>query len=193
MAFNFGAAILRSMGDTRRPLYILVMAGVVNTLLNLLFVIGFGMGVAGVAVATGIANAVSATLIIRLLRKEKEPFRLHFDKMKIHGVELSRMLRIGVPALRIISYSFLFAGYCIVATAVFQALGHGVLSLVVSVVRQLFVLLPVAFLLSRVGGLDWVWWAFPIAELVAVVLCTVFLRHVYHKEIAPPAGEREAA
>ena len=103
------------------------------------------------------------------------------------------LLRIGVPALRIISYSFLFAGYCIVATAVFQALGHGVLSLVVSVVRQLFVLLPVAFLLSRVGGLDWVWWAFPIAELVAVVLCTVFLRHVYHKEIAPPAGEREAA
>ena len=98
MAFNFGAAILRSMGDTRRPLYILVMAGVVNTLLNLLFVIGFGMGVAGVAVATGIANAVSATLIIRLLRKEKEPFRLHFDKMRIHGVELSRMLRIGVPA-----------------------------------------------------------------------------------------------
>lgn len=58
MAFNFGAAILRSMGDTRRPLYILVMAGVVNTLLNLLFVIGFGMGVAGVAIATGIANAV---------------------------------------------------------------------------------------------------------------------------------------
>ena len=58
------------------------------------------------------------------------------------------LLRIGVPALRIISYSFLFAGYCIVATAVFQALGHGVLSLVVSVVRQLFVLLPVAFLLS---------------------------------------------
>ena len=103
------------------------------------------------------------------------------------------LLRIGVPALRIISYSFLFAGYCIVATAVFQALGHGVLSLVVSVVRQLFVLLPVAFLLSRVGVLDWVWWAFPIAELVAVVLCTVFLRHVYHKEIAPPAGEREAA
>ena len=98
MAFNFGAAILRSMGDTRRPLYILVMAGVVNTLLNLLFVICFRMGVAGVAVATGIANAVSATLIIRLLRKEKEPFRLHFEKLKIHTGELSRMLRIGVPA-----------------------------------------------------------------------------------------------
>ena len=91
--------ILRSMGDTRRPLYILVMAGVVNTLLNLLFVICFRMGVAGVAVATGIANAVSATLIIRLLRKEKEPFRLHFEKLKIHTGELSRMLRIGVPAI----------------------------------------------------------------------------------------------
>ena len=94
MAFNFGAAILRSMGDTRRPLYILVMAGVVNTLLNLLFVICFRMGVAGVAVATGIANAVSATLIIRLLRKEKEPFRLHFEKLKIHTGELSRMFDI---------------------------------------------------------------------------------------------------
>lgn len=98
MAFNFGSAILRSMGDTRRPLYILVVAGVINTLLNLLFVIGFQMGVAGVAVATGIANAVSATLIIRLLRKEQEPFRLHFDRMKIYSSELSRMLRIGVPA-----------------------------------------------------------------------------------------------
>ena len=98
MVFNFGAAILRSMGDTRRPLYILVMAGVVNTLLNLLFVIGFGMGVAGVAIATGVANMVSASLIIRLLRKEKEPYRLHFDKMKINWMELNRMLRIGVPA-----------------------------------------------------------------------------------------------
>ena len=98
MAYNFGAAILRSMGDTRRPLYILVIAGVVNTLLNLLFVICFHMGVEGVAIATGIANAVSATLIIRLLRKEKEPFRLQFRKLKIHSVELNRMLSIGIPA-----------------------------------------------------------------------------------------------
>ena len=98
MAYNFGAAILRSMGDTRRPLYILIIAGVVNTLLNLLFVICFHMGVEGVAIATGIANAVSATLIIRLLRKEKEPFRLQFRKLKIHSVELNRMLSIGIPA-----------------------------------------------------------------------------------------------
>lgn len=98
MVFNFGAAILRSMGDTRRPLYILVAAGVVNTLLNLLFVICFQMGVAGVAVATGIANIVSASIIVRLLLKEREPYRLHLNKMKIHISELGRMLRIGVPA-----------------------------------------------------------------------------------------------
>ena len=95
------------------------------------------------------------------------------------------MLTIGVPALRIISLSFLLAGYSVVCSSVFQALGHGVPSLVVSVVRQLVVLLPIAFLLSRMGGLAVVWWAFPIAELVAVCLCTLFLRRVYRKEIHP--------
>lgn len=98
MTFNFGAAVLRSMGDTRRPLYILVGAGVINTLLNLLFVICFRMGVAGVAVATGVANMFSAAFIVWLLRRESEPYRLHFDKLKINRTELSRMLRIGVPA-----------------------------------------------------------------------------------------------
>lgn len=98
MAFNFGAAILRSMGDTRRPLYILVMAGIINTILNLIFVIVFKMGVSGVAVSTGIANAFSATMIIRLLLKEKEPYRLHLKNIKINYNELSRMLRIGIPA-----------------------------------------------------------------------------------------------
>lgn len=98
MVFNFGAAILRSIGDTRRPLYILVVAGIVNTLLNLLFVISFGMGVAGSAIATGVANMLSAGLIVRLLCKEDEPYRLHFGKIKIYSCELNRMLRIGVPA-----------------------------------------------------------------------------------------------
>lgn len=95
------------------------------------------------------------------------------------------MLTIGVPALRIISLSFLFAGFAIVCSSVFQALGHGVLSLVVSVVRQLMILLPVAFLLSRIGGLAVVWWAFPIAELLSVGLSALFLRRVYRKEIHP--------
>ena len=95
------------------------------------------------------------------------------------------MLTIGVPALRIISLSFLFAGYAIVCSSVFQALGHGVLSLAVSVVRQLVVLLPVGFLLSLTGKLELVWWAFPIAELFSLTLCTVFLRRVYLHEIKP--------
>lgn len=98
MIFDFGSAILRSMGDTRRPLYVLVVAGIVNTVLNLVFVIVFHMGVAGVAIATSIANAVSAMLIIYLLMKEKEPFRLHPKRMRVEWRELKRMLYVGVPA-----------------------------------------------------------------------------------------------
>lgn len=98
MIFNFGSAILRSKGDTRRPLYILTIAGVVNVLLNLLFVICFKMGVSGVATATGISNLVSAIFIVRLLQKEEEPLRLHIKEMGITWDELKRMLRIGVPA-----------------------------------------------------------------------------------------------
>ena len=64
-----------------------------------------------------------------------------------------------------------------------QALGHGVLSLIVSVARQLVVLLPIAFVLARIGGLNAVWWAFPIAEIASVVLCACFLRRVYRAEI----------
>ena len=103
------------------------------------------------------------------------------------------MLSIGVPALRIISISFLLASGSIISISTLQALGKGVQSMMISFTRQLIVLLPVAWLLSLRGTLESIWWAFPIAELVAVVLCTVFLKHVYHKEIAPPAGEREAA
>lgn len=98
LIFNFGAAILRSMGDTRRPLYILVVAGVVNTVLNLVFVIVLHMGVAGVAIATSIANGVSASLIIWLLMHEKYPFRLDIHAMRVEWRELKRMLQIGIPA-----------------------------------------------------------------------------------------------
>ncbi len=98
LIFNFGSAILRSMGDTKRPLYILVVAGIVNTVLNLILVIIFHMSVAGVAIATGVANAVSATLIVRLLMREKEPYRLHLNEITIHWEEMRRMLVVGVPA-----------------------------------------------------------------------------------------------
>lgn len=102
-----------------------------------------------------------------------------------HSSGTVNMLTVGVPALKVISLSFVFAGFAIVCLSVFQALGHGVLSLVVSVIRQLVVLLPVAFLLSKAYGLEAVWWAFPIAELFSLLLCALFLRRVYRKEIAP--------
>lgn len=108
-----------------------------------------------------------------------------FLKMFMAEDSGSDMLTIGVPALRIISISFLLAGFSVVCSSVFQALGHGVLSLAVSVIRQLVVLLPVAFVLSRVRGLDAVWWAFPIAELFAVTLSALFLRRVFRREVEP--------
>ncbi len=95
------------------------------------------------------------------------------------------MLKIGVPALRTISFSFLLAGAAIVCSSMFQALGHGMPSLIVSLVRQLAVLLPVAWLLSLSGRLDLVWWAFPIAEVVSLLLCLLFLRTVYRQDILP--------
>ena len=95
------------------------------------------------------------------------------------------MLEIGVTALRIISISFFFAGFGIVSSSFFQALGHGVLSLVISLVRQLVVLLPAAWLLSRSGQLGLVWWAFPIAEVFSMTLSVLFLIYAYRKEVKP--------
>ncbi|MCD7904177.1 MAG: MATE family efflux transporter [Clostridiales bacterium] len=94
------------------------------------------------------------------------------------------MLSIGIPALRIISISFLIAGYCVVVSSVFQALGHGLFSLIISVLRQLIVLLPSACILSKFG-LTPVWFSFPIAEFASLIVCTVFLKYVYKKDINP--------
>lgn len=102
------------------------------------------------------------------------------------------MMEIGIPALRIISISFLFAGYCIVCSSMFQALGHGMLSLWVSVFRQLVMLLPIAFIFSKLFGLHSVWYAFPIAEIFSVLFSTCFLRHVYKKEILPLKAAQKA-
>ena len=95
------------------------------------------------------------------------------------------MVEIGVPALRIISFSFLGAGFGIVSSSVFQALGHGMLSLIVSVLRQLIVILPAAWILARIGGIHMVWWAFPIAEIFSALVCFLFVKKVYRNEIKP--------
>lgn len=93
------------------------------------------------------------------------------------------MMGIGVPALRIISLSFLFAGYCIVIGSVFQALGNGVYSLITSAARQLVCILPAAWLFASVFGLHAVWYAFPLAEIISVVLTPLLFRRIYQKKI----------
>lgn len=99
MFYNFGSSLLRSKGDTKRPLYYLTAAGVLNVLLNLLFVIVFRMDVAGVALATIISQYMSAGLVFRcLLKEEDEAFRVVLNKLKIDGPTLLGLVRIGVPA-----------------------------------------------------------------------------------------------
>ena len=98
MAYNFGSAILRSVGDTKRPLYFLFAAGIVNIILNLIFVIVFNMDVAGVALATIISQYISAFLVIRCLMRESEGIKLHISKLKIHKDKLMPILRVGIPA-----------------------------------------------------------------------------------------------
>ncbi|MDE7332613.1 MAG: MATE family efflux transporter [Lachnospiraceae bacterium] len=93
------------------------------------------------------------------------------------------MLAIGVPALRTISYSFLLAGFCIISGSMFQALGNGVYSMIVSIARQLVVLLPAAYLLSLTGEISYVWWAFPIAEFMSLILSVFFMVRIYKKVI----------
>ena len=98
LLYNFGAAILRAIGDTRRPLYFLLFAGVINVLLNLFFVIQLHLGVAGVALATVLSQAVSAGLIVRTLLKSEGCFQLELRKLKIYPERLRQMIRIGLPA-----------------------------------------------------------------------------------------------
>lgn len=93
------------------------------------------------------------------------------------------LIEIGVPALRIISLSFIFAGYAIVCSSVFQALGNGVYSLLVSAIRQLVVILPVAYAFAKFFGLHMVWWSYPIAEIASVITCTIFLMKILKEKV----------
>lgn len=98
MVFNFGAALLRSRGETKGPFYMLLVAGIFNTALNLLFIIVFEMGVAGVAIATIVAQGLAAALMVRALLREQSPLKISFSRLCIHGVALRKMMRIGFPA-----------------------------------------------------------------------------------------------
>ena len=98
MVYNFGSAVLRAVGDTKRPLFYLSIAGVVNVILNLLFVIVFSMGVAGVATATVISQAISAALIVRCLVQTDSVYRLEWKGIRIAKDKLVKMIQIGIPA-----------------------------------------------------------------------------------------------
>lgn len=118
-------------------------------------------------------------------------FQLIPDKLLGMFQASDHMLSIGIPALRIISLSFLFAGFCIVMGSLFQALGNGMYSLCVSVARQLVVLLPSAWLLSRTGNVANVWWAFPIAEVMSLCMTLYFYRRIDKKIISRIGVEDE--
>lgn len=98
MVYNFGASVLRSRGDTRRPLYCLIFSGVINIVLNLFFVIALHMSVAGVACATVISNMVNALLILHFLKNEDERFRFVLREMMFDRTFLVQILKIGVPS-----------------------------------------------------------------------------------------------
>lgn len=98
MLYDFGASILRSTGDSKRPLYALIAAGIINTILNLILVISFGMGVSGVAIATVISNMVSSGIVLYILLHEQEPIRVELKQLSIVPKELKKILMIGIPA-----------------------------------------------------------------------------------------------
>lgn len=103
-------------------------------------------------------------------------FMLIPDKLLMMFQASDEMLAIGVPALRIISFHFLIAWYCIVTSTLFQAVGSAMYSAYVSVARQLVVLLPAAYILAKIGGVSLIWWSFPIAELMSFLISTVCLK-----------------
>ncbi len=98
VVYNFGAAILRAVGDTKRPLYILAISGAVNVMLNLVFVIGFHMAVEGVAIATAVSNYISMFAVLYILAHSKDGVRVHFKLIRFYRNELREILKIGVPA-----------------------------------------------------------------------------------------------
>ena len=101
------------------------------------------------------------------------------------------LLKIGIPALRTIGVHYLIAWFCIIAGTVFQALGKAIFSMVVSIMRQLVVLIPAAYLLAKFGGLHMVWWSFPIAEIMSFIVSTAFLIRIWRTVIKDIPEGRE--
>lgn len=114
MLYNFCAAILRSKGDTKRPFYVLAVAGVINLVLNIVFVVGFHMDVDGVAIATVFSNVVSSLTLLHFLRHEMGPFKFEFWKLRVTPLILNRIVKVGLPA-GLQGAVFSFSNVCIQA------------------------------------------------------------------------------
>lgn len=107
IVYNFGSGILRAHGDTKRPMYILMVTGFINVLFNLLFVIVFGLDTAGVALATILANYLSAAAVLYILFSQRGEYRMDFSKLRLEGREVKSIAKVGIPAgLNGIVYSF---------------------------------------------------------------------------------------
>ena len=98
MLYNYGASILRAVGDTKRPLFFLIIAGIVNAGLNMCLVIIFHLGVAGVAIGTVISQLISSVLVLRCLYQSQTSYQLRFSKLKIKGEYLKQIFQVGIPA-----------------------------------------------------------------------------------------------
>ena len=98
MLYNYGAAILRAIGDTKRPLLFLIIAGIANVALNLILVIVFHLGVAGVAIGTILSQLISSILVVRCLCKAEASYQLHFSKLSIKGAYMKQIFKVGIPA-----------------------------------------------------------------------------------------------
>lgn len=98
MLYNYGAAILRAVGDTKRPLLFLIISGVSNAILNMILVIVFNLGVAGVAIGTVMSQFISCVLVLRCLCKTQSSYQLHFDKLAIKGIYVKQIFQVGIPA-----------------------------------------------------------------------------------------------
>ena len=108
MLYNYGAAILRAVGDTKRPLYFLIIAGVINAGLNMVLVIVFGLGVAGVGIATVFSQMVSCVLVLTCLCRTEGSYKLSFSKLSMKGYYLKQIFQVGIPAHGSKQYSGIF-------------------------------------------------------------------------------------
>ena len=131
------------------------------------------------AMTTALAIMIVAVIIFQFLP----------DKLLGIFQASDEMLAIGIPALRTLSWSFLFGGITIVLSSVFQALGRGIQSMLISIFRQLLIVLPLAYLLSKTGDLNLIWWAFPVSDVLALIFAGYLLMRTYRQVIQPLADE----